>query len=145
VQASVPDAKKMVKDFERTTKTWQGTKPKFQSEVRVEPQVNPLSGEFPKKIFTTVWSRGDGSKGYWKWRWLDEGTKKRYALMQKGFRPKTRVGQLDSWKGAKGAVLYRGRPLLLKKPLPGIKPRKFTKTLSKKWNKPYMATMKKEM
>jgi hypothetical protein len=140
INAAVKDAKAMKKDFDKTTKTWQGEKPFFNSEVFLDPPNAPAMGSFPQRIVTRVWSLDDGSKGYWKWRWLDEGTKVRYAIMTPKFIPKTRTGQLNSWKG-KGGLLIVNK----KKPMPGIKPRKFGKALTKKWKSPHVANLRTAM
>lgn len=51
------------------------------------------------------------------WKYLDEGTAKRYAVMTKGFAAKTRPGYLVSYAG-RGRLAY-----ISDKPRPGIKAR----------------------
>lgn len=60
-----------------------------------------------------------------RWTWLDQGTKVRYATMQKGFITKTKVGVLYSYAG-KGQVAFVSR----KKPMPGIAARGWSKLMS---------------
>lgn len=59
-----------------------------------------------------------------RYRYLDLGTKVRYATMTKGFRPKTRVGVLYSYAGA-GRVAYVNRGKRRK----GIKARGWTEKI----------------
>ena len=130
--AAIKDAKAMGKDLEKVTKTWQGDKPRIQTEAKLVPSGTPPYPMFHTSFSSSAWPRQDGSKGWLKWLWLDEGTKVRYAVMTPGFVPKTRSGQLNSWKG-KGKMLFVNK----KRPRPGIKARKFTKALAKKWEKPF--------
>lgn len=130
--ACIKDAIAMGKDFEKVTKTWEGDKPRIQTEAK--------SGvpAFHDSFIASAWPRADNSKGYWKWYWLDEGTRIRYATMTKGFRAKTRKGFIGSVKG-KGKMLFVNKQM----PRPGIKGRKFTIAIRKKWEplfKKHMAT-----
>lgn len=127
--AVIKAAQDMGKDLSNVTKTWKDERPHIQTEAKMEPP-----GAIMHNSFTaSAWPRKDGSKGWLKWLWLDEGTKVRYAHMTPGFVPKTRPGQLNSWAG-KGKMLFVNK----KRPLPGIKARKFTKALREKWAKPTM-------
>jgi hypothetical protein len=71
------------------------------------------SGGSPRVMVTT---KSD------KWRWLNEGTAVRWALMDKRFRPKTAPGR---WKSGPGAgpsePVWRGYSMGI--PQPGIEPR----------------------
>lgn len=146
VQATVRRAKLMKDDFARTTKTWKGDKPTFNTETAVEPQYNAYALQFPRRIVLRVWPRPDNSKGYRKWHWLEGGTRVRYVLMTKNFVPKTRVEQLNSWKGRGGLLLRKGRPVFVRKnPRPGIKAREWTGALKKKHEKPFAKEMRKAM
>lgn len=127
-------AVRMGKDLENVSKTWKGEKPHIRTNVAFAPSGK---SEFHSAYTVSAWPRNDGSKGYWKYVWLDLGTKARYAVMTKGFIPKTRSGQLNSWKG-KGGMLWILSKKKGQKPLPGIKARKFTKALRVKWEKPTM-------
>lgn len=135
--ACIKDAKEMGKDLEKVTRTWKDEKPEIMTEAKVGELVGPSPG-VPKSFTASAWPKADGSKGYWKYVWLDLGTKVRYAHMTKGFIPKTRSGQLQSWAG-KGGMLFVNK----KRPLPGIKARHFTVALRKKWEKPFHDHMKK--
>jgi hypothetical protein len=134
--AVIKDAKAMGKDFEAVTRTWKGDRPRIQSEAKLTPAgTAPATGMHT--VFTaSAWPKNDGSRGYWKWVWLDLGTKVRYAVMSPNFVPKTRPGQLNSWAG-KGKMLFVSK----KHPMPGIKARKFTKALRVKWEKPFKQHM----
>jgi hypothetical protein len=136
--ANIKAAKEMGVDLEKVTKKWKGDKPRIQTEAKLVPASVPPATGFHSAFTASAWPRDDGSKGYSKWMWLDEGTKVRYATMTKGFVPKTRVGQLNSWVG-KVKLLFISK----KRPRPGIKARKFTLALRKKWEKPYRAAMEK--
>jgi hypothetical protein len=125
--ACIKDAKAMAADLKKVTKTWEGDKPVIESEAKLEPY-----NVFPKAFTIVARPRPDGSKGYWKYVWLDLGTKVRYAVMGSPFVPKTRKGELNSWKG-KGGMLFVSK----KHPMPGIKARRFTLALRKKWEKPF--------
>jgi len=124
----IKDAKAMGKDLENVTKTWKGNKPRIQTEAKLIPSGTPPYPMFHTGFTASAWPKNDGSKGWLKWLWLDLGTKVRYATMTPKFAAKTRTGQLNSWKG-KGGLLFVNK----KRPRPGIKARKFTKALAKKW------------
>lgn len=146
VQATVKPAERMKRDFLKTVKTWKGEKPKFNTETTVEPQYNAYALQFPKKIELRVYPRADDSRGYWKWYWLNGGTRVRYVLMTKKFVPKTRINELNSWKGRGGLLLRKGRPVfVMKHPRPGIKARKWVQALRKKHKKGWETAMKKAM
>ena len=61
---------------------------------------------------------------------LDEGTSVRYATMTPDFEPKTRPFYLGSYRGKGGLAFVN-----MTRPRPGIKARKFTVTIAKKWDK----------
>ena len=64
---------------------------------------------------------------------LDLGTKKRWAVMSNPFTPKTRIRKLRSFRG-KGKPVIRGKLAMQPrgiKPMPGIKPREFSKEIVK--------------
>lgn len=128
--------KKMVKDFDKTTKTWQGEKPEFRANVVINPPNAPVAGTFPKNITVMVAPKDDGSRGAMKWFYLNYGTKVRRALMSADFSPKTKPGLLKSYKG-KGKMIFVSKKLKL----PGIKPRKWNIALMNAWDDQF----KKEM
>jgi hypothetical protein len=131
--AAIKAALDMGKDLTAVTKTWKGDKPRIQTEAKLVPAGSPGATGFHTSFTSSAWVREDGSMGAKKYLWLDQGTKVRYAHMTKGFVSKTRTGQFKSWTG-KGKMLFVNK----KRPLPGIKPRKFTKALRDKWAKPTM-------
>jgi hypothetical protein len=131
--AAIKAALDMGKDLTAVTKTWKGDKPRIQTEAKLVPAGTPPASGFHSSFTASAWVREDGTMGAKKFLWLDKGTKVRYAHMTKGFVPKTRAGQLNSWAG-KGKMLFVNK----KRPLPGIKARNFTVALRKKWEKPTM-------
>ena len=128
--------KQMVKDFEATTKTWQGDKPNFRAKVVIDPPNMPMFGKFPNKISVEVRPLDDNSRGAMKWFFLNYGTKVRYAMMTPGFIPKTTIGNLSSRAG-KGKMLFVSK----KHPMPGIKARKWNIALRRKWLDEYKKRM----
>jgi hypothetical protein len=130
--ACIKDAKDMGKDLEKVTKTWKDDKPRIQTEAKLVPtNVEPSTG-FHSSFTASAWAREDNSKGYWKFFWLNYGTKVRYAVMSNPFVAKTTPGLLGSRAG-KGGMLFVNK----KHPMPGIKARKFTLALRRKWEKPF--------
>lgn len=75
-----------------------------------------------------------------RYRFVDEGTKVRYATMTKNFIPKTRVKSLKAYKG-RGGLLFVNK----KKPKPGIKARGFTKIVQRKWRPEFTELMREAM
>ena len=132
--ACIKDAKAMGKDLEKITQTWKGDKPKIQTEVKL------AKPDFHGSFTVSAWPRADNSQGYWKYVWLDKGTKVRYAHMTKGFIPKTRYHQLNSWGGKGGMAFVNSKNPKLKRP--GIKARQFTATLRKRWDSPFTEHIK---
>lgn len=131
--AAIQAAKDMGRDLEAVTRTWKDEKPHIQTEARLVPPSTPPYPMFHTGFTASAWPKNDNSKGYWKWIWLDLGTRVRYAVMSNPFIPKTRAGQLQSWAG-KGKMLFVSK----KHPMPGIKARKFSKALKDKWARPTM-------
>lgn len=132
--------KAMVKDFEKTTKTWEGEKPEFRADVIIDPQNAPNMGQFPKEVRLEVHPKEDGSRGAKKWGFLDKGTKVRHAVMSNPFVAKTTPKLLSSKRG-------RGKMIIVRKDInrPGIKARKWSETLQKKWKADYAQAMRKAM
>jgi hypothetical protein len=135
--------KGMVKDFEKTTKTWKGAKPKFEFTSEVEPPgaalfVGPAGNE----------------EGVQKYRWLNDGTKKDYkipkypkpgqrlAFMTTGFSAKTKVKTIGSFAGSKAGPPLT-RPIQVTHP--GIEARKFDETIGEIWKKPFQKAMEKAL
>lgn len=96
-------------DFKRTTATWKH-KPKFTATLKKEQD----------RITLTV---GTDDLQY---KFVDGGTRVRYAVMSKDFKAKTQPDVILSTPG-KGKVLFVSK----KHPRPGIKARHFTKWIMK--------------
>jgi len=62
-----------------------------------------------------------------KFRWLNEGTRVRHAVMSKDFRPKTRHRTIGSRRG-RGGMVFVSRKIRL----PGIKAREWTDEIRKR-------------
>ena len=122
-QAASAVADEMYADFLSTTKTW-NNKPAFEKIVQVgDDSVQALVGT-DNDIY----------------RFVNDGTKVRYATMSKDFRAKTQVGVIGSGPG-------QGRRLFINKryPRPGIQARKFDETIQKKWVKRFKDRMQKAL
>ncbi len=115
------------KEFEKTTKTWQGEKPKF--EVLIG-----LTG----KDATAIIGPTGSDKAVDKWVWLDQGTRahiikpknKPRLIFQPGFKAKTKVNVIGSSGGGSFGPFRRlkaGQNVRH----PGIKPRNWTKIVVK--------------
>lgn len=117
----------MKKDFERTTKDWEGEKPEFEMLIS-------LAGGGPTLL---IEPNGPGSD---KWNWLNKGTKVRYATMSPDFSAKTQVGVLDS-RGGSGRRLFVNK----NRPKPGIKARKWSEIIASKWKSPFKRMMQDAM
>lgn len=132
--------KDMVKDFDKTTRTWEGEKPEFVARILVNPPNAPNLNTFPRNLTIEVAPKDNGSVGARNWFFLNYGTKVRHAVMSKDFKPKTTVGLLSSKKG-------RGRMVFVSKKikLPGIKPRKWNIALRRKWDTEFANRMRKVM
>ncbi len=124
VQAGQKIADGMLKDFQKTTKTWE-------HEVKFETQVSASSNRMNVTVFTQ-----DEIYGY-----VNDGTKRhRIKPKKKGgvlafpstFSPKTKVRVIGSTKGKKGKVdvVVGGDEGVMH---PGTKARKFTVEIGKKW------------
>lgn len=99
------------------TKKW-SKKPSFRKKVRL------VMREASVKVTTE-------DKRY---RYLDKGTKKRWAVMSSDFKPKTTPRTLGSRRG-QGKAVIRGKQAMQArgiKPRPGIQPREFTDEAAKR-------------
>jgi hypothetical protein len=100
--------------LKKTTKSWKGEKPDFETTVSISPPV--LKSD-------TVPTGPE--HGVSKWWWLERGTSIRWAVMSRGWRSKTRRAILSSGKG-RGRVVIAGKRAMRKRgiaPRPGIKAR----------------------
>jgi len=130
------EAKKQGKIVERelkqTVSTWTGAKPKFESLAEVS------GGDI-----VVITGPTGSTKAVNKFRWLDEGTKRRWAVMSNNWRSKTRPGSFKSRTGS-GRVLIAGRRAMSNRNIgvrSGIKARKWTSTLQKRRTKPFTIAM----
>lgn len=110
-------------DYKKTTKTW-----------RNKPVFEILSDLNPKGPEVLV---GTDSLIY---KFLDEGTSVRYALMTDDFQPKTEPGIIGSSSG-KGGLVYVDR----RRPRPGIKARGFSPIIQKKFQPRFKRLMEQAM
>lgn len=111
-------AGRMTIELYKTSKTWKGERPKFGYEARKTSTGYRL----------VVHPKDEESMGAKKFMWLDRGTKVRYAVMTKNFKAKTQVRVLDSFPGEGGMAFVNTK---IKRP--GIKARKWTPEMKKKW------------
>jgi hypothetical protein len=121
--------------LQKTTKTWTGKKPRFATPTTLDTSGASLS------IYT--YPAGPGAD---KWGWLEEGTKVRWAVMSKGFRPKTRRAWLNS-QGGRGGVVIAGKRAMMRKNIkarPGIKARNWVAQVQKERAPKFKALMQKE-
>lgn len=119
-------------ELDKTTKTWKGEKPKFDS---------LLDHEGGDLIVVTGPTGSDRAVN--KWLWLNNGTKIRWALMSRDWRSKTTPRQFKSGRGA-GRVVVAGRRYMQAHgipPRPGIEAREWTVLLSKRRKQPFTRRM----
>lgn len=122
------EGKETQKLYEQTVATWQGDKPFFESLISL------MHND------ATVLTGPNGSEmALKKFKFLDEGTSKRYAIMSKDWRSKTRPGVLRSGRGA-GRVVVVGRRRM-KRPRPGIRARGWTEKIGQQRRRPFTAAM----
>lgn len=72
------------------------------------------------------------------YKFINDGTRVRYAVMTANFRAKTRPGFIGSNAGAGGVAFFSK-----KRPRPGIKARNFDKKIAEKWRKEAPRTMQR--
>ena len=125
--------KEIKKDFDNTTKSWDGEKPTFLMEISLRA---PGPSVF-------VGPDDDGSKGAQKYEWVDQGTKphlifagiytgkskKRVLAFPSGFISKTLPGVLGSRAGGSSGPTIK-RPYVRH---PGTTPRRFDETIYRVW------------
>jgi len=118
-------APEIEKDFAKTTRTW-SEKPEFTREVKIGVAAG---GRLAKQVTGSATGVSvEVSTDSDIYRFVDEGTKVRYATMTPNFLAKTRPNVIGSRRG-RGGVLFVNK----KKPRPGIKARNFSKLIQKKW------------
>lgn len=130
----------IAKEFDKTTRTWKGVKPKF--EVLIG-----LTG----KDTTVVVGPTGSDKAVLKWIWIDEGTKahkipkspktnadaKPFLVFREGFSPKTLPNKIASFPSGTFGPFVKKRQVNH----PGTKPRNLTKTVVKRRRKPFINSM----
>lgn len=130
-------APQMSADMQKPTRTWK-TPVEFKTDVNVG---NAAGGALAKKVMGSASGVSvqvtTADKRY---RFLDEGTKVRYATMSRGFQAKTRPNSLQARRG-RGQALFVNK----KRPRPGIKARHFTKLVHKLWQPKFRAEMQKAL
>lgn len=128
------EAEKLKREFRKTTKTWR-RKPKF-------TQLAPVRGvEHTGEAAVLV---GTDDPIY---RYLDQGTRIRWAVMSRDWQSKTSPRMIGSRPG-RGRVVIAGKRAMLKRgirPRPGIKAREFAKTIQKLRERPFKRRMEQAM
>jgi len=116
-------------ELDKTTETWKGDKPKFQSEIGL--------GASDASVAT---GPGGPTQGVKKWNWLNEGTRVRHALMSPNWRSKTVPRKVKSRRG-------RGRLVTVSKKIvrPGIKAREWSGIVQERRKKPFRRRLLKAM
>lgn len=105
-----------------TIATWEGIKPRFESSTIVGPT--------QLAIHTGPIGDGEGAR---KWRFLEAGTRIRWAVMSSPWRSKTRVGRLSSRRGRGRVVIFGKRAMISRniRPRPGIQARNWIAEVNK--------------
>lgn len=119
-------ARNMDKALSLTTKSWEGEKPKFESQTSLTTEAATI-----QPVMTGP------EKGRDKWRFLDEGTRVRYAIMSRDFKAKTMPGVLGSGPGRGGRVFID-----VNNPQPGIKARGWSVKVLKEFKPEFRAQMR---
>lgn len=112
--------------LDQTTSGFTGTRPTFESDIYRGDDVG---------VRTTPGGDGEGVK---KWRYLNEGTRVRHAVMSKGYRAGTTPGQLRSSR-------KRGRTVFVSRKIrrPGIAARGWTTVAQKERTAPFQGRIVK--
>jgi hypothetical protein len=119
-------------ELEKTVATWKDEKPKWDDRRGIS--ISNKGGNITMNISPTGTEYAIN-----KWMWLEGGTSLRWAVMtgvsDGGFTPKTRVGELKSYRG-KGKAILRGKTAMNQAgythPKPGIEPRNWLAIVHKK-------------
>jgi hypothetical protein len=125
------EGKEIEKLMDKTTRTWQGEKPKFESLVDV-------SG----KDVTVIVGPTGSDKAVNKWVWADQGTRphvirarnKPRLLFRTAFTPKTKPNIISSFNGSRGGGW--ASPVSVNHP--GTQPRNFSKVIVKRRKKKFI-------
>lgn len=111
------------KEFDKTVATWSGDKPSFESIT-----------DITKGDASVLTGPTGSTKALRKFKYLDEGTAIRWALMSSDWKSKTKPGKLKSGRG-KGRPVLIGRRAMQKRnipPRPGIEAREWTPLIQKR-------------
>lgn len=118
-----------VKDFNETTRTWNGDKPRWETSIS-------LAGG----AITAVIAPKGSALALNKWNWLDKGTAVRYATMTPNFIPKTSPRTLGTTAGAGGLAFVSTRV-----PHEGIEARGWSAIIMVKWTPVFAEIMQEYM
>ena len=118
----------------QTTSAWDSTRPQFRSQTTVGPTQIAIT--------TAPFGNGPGAK---KWRWLEGGTKIRWAVMSSDWRSKTRRAWLNSRRGRGNVVIAGKRAMMARniKPRPGIKPRNWIAEVNKERSRKFKGLLER--
>ena len=120
--------------YEKTTRTWE--------------QKTRFITIGPKRLATIVIGRVRPDKRFKSseiFRFIDAGTKRRWAVMSKDFKPKTKNRVIGSSRGRGGAIVM-GKRAMQKRGIAQrqvIKARKFTEEIDKRREKPFAVKVQK--
>jgi hypothetical protein len=121
--ALVAEGKDTEKEYQKTVATWKGDKPHFESIIDI------TGGD--ASVLTGPTGSNEALR---KFKFLDEGTALRWALMSQDWKSKTKPRKIKSGSG-------RGRPVIVGRramqargigPRPGIEAREWTETIGKR-------------
>jgi len=124
--------KETEREFEKTVESWKGDKPKFES-------LTNLTGSDAELLTGPTGNK----KALDKFKWLDEGTGIRWAVMSKDWQSKTRRRFVGSGSG-RGRVVIMGRRAMQKRhiaPRPGIEAREWTPTIQARRKPKFISAM----
>jgi len=140
--ATKATAKDIIKEFEKTTRTW-NTKVAFVWDVKVKSAQTSAPIRVSASIIAHVYTKNKI------WNWTDQGTKahiirpKRAPMLAfpSQFKPKTTPGQMSSGGG------FSGPPIAFAKEVhhPGTAARNWTKMVAKKAERPWAKVMQNAM
>lgn len=112
--------------FQRATSTW-SPPPRFEVKKSVRGKVGTVTVSTEDKRF----------------HWVDKGTKVRWAVMARGYKPKSTYRTIGARTGG-GRVIVRGRKAMTARgiaPRPGIKPREISLEIIKRRRKDFYKGM----
>lgn len=125
LKAAKAEAKENEKLLSEPVSTWTGAKPKPESLVEVG-----------RNDVTVLTGMNGSEEALNKFKWLNEGTRVRYATMSQDWKSKTKPGVLKSGRG-RGRMLFVNR----RRPRPGIKARGWTELIQKRRKRPFTNAM----